>query len=192
MVIETKDIITISIAVVGWSWAIIQFCVNRKWQKKDFLKQQRFAAYKSYMSKVDEISNSMRHDPHAEITTLLKDFLPRVISGDVEDIENSVLEFNNRLLDYVKESIKPLSIVNQELNELSLLASDDLVKKIDELRLLSTDLSNEMQNNINQINLKEPESFKALETVGHNERWKRFSSLNDEIFALMRKELNVK
>ena len=191
MVLETKDIITIGIACAGWAFAIFEAIQHRRWQKHDSLKQERFKAYKGYMEKIDEIQEAMRVNPQAEITQLLKSFLPRVISGDVENIENAVLEFNSKLLDYVKESIKPLSIVNHELNTLRLIASDKLVVKIDELSALSTDLSNEMQNSLGRISIKDSNSFKQLETVGKTERWKRFSSLNDEIFAIMRKELEI-
>ena len=192
MALEIKDYITIGIAIAGWIFGFFQLSKKRKWEHQDSLRKERFEASKTYMAKVDQMNESMRFDPQEGIAKLLKDFLPRVISGDASSIEAAVIDFNSQLLDYVKESLRPLSIVNQELNTLRLIASSRLVTKIDELRILSQDLSNEMQNSLNQINIKDSSSFKSLETVGKTERWKRFSSLNDEIFDLMRKELEVK
>lgn len=192
MALEIKDYIAIGIAIAGWVFGFFQLLRKRKWEHQDSLRKERFEAYKAYMAKVDQINESMRFDPQEGIAKLLKDFFPRVISGEASSIETAVIDFNSQLLDCVKESLRPLSIVNQELNTLRLIASSRLVSKIDELRTLSQDLSNEMQNGLNQINIKDSSSFKSLETVGKTERWKRFSSLNDEIFDLMRKELEVK
>lgn len=192
MLFEVKDYITIGVALAGWIFGFIQLSKKRKWERQDSLRKERFEAYKAYMIKVDQINESMRFDPQEGIAKILKDFLPKVIGCDALDVENAVIEFNSQLLNCVKESIRPLSIVNQELNILRLIASSKLVEKIDLLRSLSQDLSNELQNSLNQINIKDSSSFKSLETIGKTERWKYFSLLNDEIFALMRQELDVK
>lgn len=190
--VEIKDIITAGIAIVGWVFGIVQFVAKRKWQKRDILREQRFNAYKQYMNKMDEIASSMRLQPIAEMGGALNEFLPNVLKGDSNSIDAALLNFNTKLFDNVKRSLEPLTIVNQELNELRLLASDKLVCKIDELKGLTTDLSNEMQNCLNQINCKDGNSFSALNAVGYDKRWSRFAVLNDEIFSLMRKELSIK
>lgn len=190
--IEIKDIFTVGIAVVGWVFGIIQFIAKRKWQKKDILRDQRFNAYKRYMNKMDEIASSMRLEPISKVEGAWTEFLPIVLNGDSNSIDAALLNFNTKIYDNVIRSLEPLTIVNQELNELRLLASNKLVSKIDELKGLTTDLSNEMQNCLNQINCKDRNSFSALSTVGYNKRLSRFTALNDEIFSLMRKELSIK
>ena len=189
--IEIKDIITIGIAGVGWAFGIIQFIAKRKWQKRDILREQRFNAYKQYMKKMDEIGSSIRREPISEIGGALNEFLPTVLNGDSNSIDAALLAFNTKMYDSVKRSLEPLTIVSQELNELRLLASDKLVSKIDELKVLAIDLSNEMQNCLNQVSCKDGNSFSALSTVGYDKRWSRFAALNEEIFSLMRKELSI-
>ena len=49
-----------------------------------------------------------------------------------------------------------------------------------------------MQNCLSKLSAKNSNSFKVLETIGHNERWIEFSTINDDILQLMRKEINVK
>lgn len=48
-----------------------------------------------------------------------------------------------------------------------------------------------MQNCLNRINVKDGNSFQILNTLGQDNRWKRFISLNDEIITLMRQEIGV-
>ena len=54
------------------------------------------------------------------------------------------------------------------------------------------DLYNETINCLSMISLKDPKSFKALETVGYDNRMLEYKELYEEIVQLMRKEINVK
>ena len=83
-------------------------------------------------------------------------------------------------------------IINQEINPLLLVASDDLRKRLNRLKELISDFNNEMQNCLSSINTKDSDSFKQLRTIGYDNRWKEFQVLNDEILVIMRKEINVK
>lgn len=188
---ETKWI-TSAIALFGWIFGIIQFVAKRKWQKKDFLREKRVQAYQKYMNKIDEIGNSMKMNPLSETFVMLNDFIPSLLNGEPDEFDQALIKFNTRLIENIKQSLIPLTIVNQELNEIRLIASDELVEKIEELRNLTNDLSNEMQNCLNRINTKEPNSFAELKTIGTDQRKARFSKLNEEIFKLMRKEINIK
>jgi hypothetical protein len=49
-----------------------------------------------------------------------------------------------------------------------------------------------MRNCLSVISAKDPNSFKKLETMGHDTRWAEFQELNNEIITLMRKEINIK
>lgn len=188
---ETKWI-TSAIALFGWIFGIIQFVAKRKWQKKDFLREKRVQAYQKYMNKIDEIGNSMKMNPLSETFVMLNDFIPSLLNGEPDEFDQALIKFNTRLIENIKQYLIPLTIVNQELNEIRLIASDELVEKIEELRNLTNDLSNEMQNCLNRINTKDPNSFAELKTIGTDQRKARFSKLNEEIFKLMRKEINIK
>ena len=183
-------IVTSIIAVIGWIWAITQFCYKRKWQKRDAIAARRYDAYSRYMRKYEEISENIRKDPHAAYG-ITNELMVKVMQGSSEEINNAVINFNQQLLDYVKRSCEPLLIVKQELNALFLIASNDLLTKLDELKELITDFNDEVQNCLGQINIKDGNSFQVFNTLGQNTRWQRFKELNEEIIALMRKEIDI-
>ena len=182
-------ILTITIAIGGWVLAIFQTIKNRKWQQKDVLVSRRYDAYCTFMKKLDEISGTVRNNPNA-IYGAPKDLMASLITGN--DIDEAILQFNQKLIDYVKESVQPILIIKQEINPLLLIASDKLRLKLTRLKTLIEDYYNEVQNCLSVINAKDGNSFKVLETIGHNERWKEFQNINDEILSLMREEINVK
>lgn len=184
--------ITIGIAVIGWTWAIAQFLYKRKWQRKDMLATRRYDAYSQYMRKCEEINENIRKDPNT-IFDIVENSYTKILKGSSqEELNNAVIELNQQMLDYIRRISAPLSIVNQELNVLLLIASKELVEKLEEQKSLITDLNNEMQNCLNKINVKDGTSFQVLNTIGQNNRWNRFTSLYNEIIALMRKEIDVK
>ena len=115
--------------------------------------------------------------------------------GNIESFENlseALMQYNQSLIDMVKESTKPLLMINQEVNALTLIASEELREKLKCLKELVTDLNNEMQNCLSVVSAKDSNSFKYFETIGHNKRWVEYQKLYDEIVKLMRKEINVK
>lgn len=188
--IGTDMIVTIIIAIVGWAFAFYQMIKNRNWQKKDMLANRRYEAYQTFMKKLDEITGTIRNNPNA-IYGVPKDLMTTLIEGDDNVINEALVEFNQNLVEYVKESVQPLIIINQKINPLLLIASDELMLKLNRLRALIDDFYNEVQNCLSAINTQDGSSFKVLETIGHNERWREFQTLNDEIIKLMRKEINV-
>jgi len=82
-------------------------------------------------------------------------------------------------------------IIKQELNALFLIASSELLTKLDELKDLITDFNDEAQNCLSRINVKDGNSFQVLNTLGQTARWQRFKELNEEIISLMRKEIDI-
>lgn len=185
------NIVTILIALGGWGFAFYQMKKNREWQKKDLLANRRFDAYSDFMKKLEEINESIRNNPNM-IYGISNEFMASLLNGNTERLDNAVLNFNQQLIDYVKTSVKPLLIINQEINPLLLVASDELVEKLNQLKELISDFNNEMQNCLSRINAKNSDSFKQLGTISHDNRWKKFQVLNDEILVIMRKEINVK
>lgn len=187
----TEHIVAIIVATGGWVCAIWQFFVNRRWQKKDKLSDRRYEAYKSFMKKLDAVNESMRKNPNfifGELGSLLK----VILGGPSEDINAALENFLRSQFDMIKESTKPLLIITQEINELTLIASDELRIKLTELKELVDDLYNETINCLSMISLKDPKPFKALETVGYDNRMLEYKELYEEIVQLMRKEINVK
>lgn len=183
--------ITIIIAVGGWAFGIYQMFKNRQWGKKDLLANRRYEEYSRFMRKLEQINESVRKDPNL-IFGVSNDFIATLLEGDEESMEKALLTYNQRIIDYIRTSTEPLLIINQEINPLLLIASDDLSRLLSRYKELINDFNNEMQNCLSKLSAKNSNSFKVLETIGHNERWKEFSTINDDILQLMRKEINVK
>lgn len=183
-------LVTIIIAIAGWIWAIIQISSKRKWQKKDAIREKRYEDYRCFMKKIDEINENMRKNP-TSILNLPGDFLVQVLKPDV-DTNQVLIDFNQKIMDYVKKASEPLMIIKQEISALTLISSTELQKKLDRLKSLIVDFNNEMQSCLSKIDVKNLGSFKVLEPFAHDIRWKEFEALNEEIVALMRKELEVK
>lgn len=190
----TELIISIVIAAAGWIWAIIQFFTNRRWQKKDYVQQQRYEAYKGFMGKMDSISESMRNDPTKSVFSMVKEFMASLltsITSEPFDVRTTTLTFTNQLFDQTQKSCEPLQQINGEINSIKLIASDELLEKLDELQALNQDLYNEMMLALKAVGKEQIPDFQELKTVGQQERWKRFKSLYSEIRRIMRKEIGI-
>lgn len=184
--------ITIGIALIGWTWAITQFFCNRKWQKKDMLATRRYDAYSIYMRKCEEISENMRKDPQI-IFEIIKESYGKILkSKNQEETNVAIMELNQQLFDYIQRLSIPLTIISQEINSLLLIASTELTKKLEAQKNLIIDFNNEIQNCLDKINVRDEKSFQELKTIGHDNRWNNFTTLNNEIMILMRKEIGVK
>jgi hypothetical protein len=185
---ENKDVWIITIGILGWSWAVIQFFINRRNQKKDKAIDKRFDVYSAYMKKSDEIMENMRTDP-SMIYGVTNDFMANILSEN-SDINGALLKYNSELLEYTKKSSQPLQILSQELSTLFLVCSDELLPKIQEYKTLANDLSNNFQMVLNSINPNNSDDMVSkLNTIGHDNRALKLAELNSEIMQIMRKEI---
>ena len=123
---EIKDYFIIGLGILGWIWAIVQFRLNRKYQKEDKAIEKRFEVYSNFMNQMDEMSLNMRTDPNATYG-IPTEFMAEMLTGDEERINEALLKFNQNLLETTKSSLQPMMIVNSELNKLKLVASEKLL-----------------------------------------------------------------
>ena len=183
--------ITIGIALIGWIWAIAQFLYKRRWQKNDMIATRRYDAYSGYMRKLEEIIENIRKDPNG-IFRISIECYTKIMTGDLSEADKTLTNFNQQLFDYLKRFTSCISIINQELNSISLIASNELLEKLKEQKSLIMDYCTAVENCLNVIDVKDSNTFQPLTTLGQDDRWSRFTSLNDEIIALMRKEIDIK
>jgi len=188
---EIKDYFIIGLGLLGWFWGIIQFRLNRKYQKADKVIDKRFEVYSNFMNKLDEMSLNMRKDPNATYG-ISTELMTEVLTGDEEQINNALLKFNENLLKTTKSSLQPMMIVNSELNKLKLVASEKLLPKINEYKTLVNDFTNEFQTVLNSLSTSNDLEYNAqqLQSIGHEERNIRMGELWVEIESLMRDEID--
>lgn len=188
---EIKDYITIGIALLGWTWAIVQYSLNRRNQKNDKALEKRFDVYSSFLSKMDEINQNMRTDPKM-IYGITTEFMGRLLNGDENDTNQALLDFNSELIEYTKKSVQPTMILNQELNKLKLICSNAMLPKIEEYKKLSSDYLDEFQIVLNRISTNKDLNVtaKELENIGHSERIPKMTELWQDIEKMMREEIS--
>ena len=188
---ETKDYFIIGLGILGWIWGIIQFRLNRKYQKADKAIEKRFEVYSNFMNQMDEMSMNMRKNPNATYG-ISTEFMAEMLTGDEDRINSALLKFNENLLETTKDSLQPMMIVNSELNKLKLVASEKLLPKITEYKTLVNVYTNEFQSVLNSLSTKNDLEYNAkqLQSIGHEERGKRMGELWQEIETLMRDEID--
>lgn len=188
---ESKDYWIVALGMLGWIWAVVQFVLNRRYAKSDKAVEKRFEVYSNFMNQMDEMSMSLRNDPNMTYG-VSNEFMSEVLNGDEEQINAALLKMNKNLLEITKKSIQPLIIMNQELNKLKLVASENLLPKINEYKFLIQDYTNEFQLVLNKMSSSDDleKNAKELEIIGQNERNKRMGILWSEIEGLMRDEID--
>jgi len=189
--VENKDYFIIGLGILGWIWGIIQFRLNRKYQKTDKAIEKRFEVYSNFMNQMDEMSMNMRKNPNATYG-ISTEFMAEMLTGEEERINNALLKFNENLLETTRDSLQPMMVVNSELNKLKLVASEKLLPKINEYKTLVNDYTNEFQSVLNSLSTKNDLEYNAkqLQSLGHEERGKRMEELWLQIENLMRDEID--
>ena len=184
-----ENVILLTVTLISILGNIIQFFILRKTHKKDILIERKYIAYSNYMKKVDDIMYNIRKDPN-EIIKSFFEFIKQISSIDSEDTNEQLIKFNEKLFEYVKTATEPLLVMRHELNTLMLICSIELKKDINKLIELVIDFNNEMQKCLSIISKKDTSSIiHELQTLEHNERWKQFQTLSDEILEKMRDEI---
>jgi phosphotransferase system IIA component len=143
------------------------------------------------MNQMDEISLNTRTDPKM-IYGIPNEFMSIALTGDEDKINEALIKLNADLLETTKKSLQPTIIINQELNKLKLIASKNLLPKINEYKVLISDFTNEFQsvlNNISTIDDWEKNAIK-MQSMGQNERALRMKELWSDIENLMRDEID--
>lgn len=187
---DTKDYLLIGLGLLGWVWGIVQFRLNRKYQKADKAIEKRFDVYSKFMNQMDEMSLSMRTDPKMTYG-ISTEFMAEMLTGEEERINNALLKFNENLLETTKRSLQPMMIINQELNKLKLVASEKLLPLINEYKSLVNDYTNEYQGVLSSLSTSNDLEYNAkqLQSIGHEARGRRMGDLWLEIERRMRDEI---
>ncbi len=190
MNLETKDIILATLGILGWAWGIVQFILTRRNHKKDKALEKRFEVYSAFMNKADEISQNMRTDPKM-IYGITTEFYSKLINGDEQEMNQALIDFNAELIEFTKKSVQPIMILNQELNKLKLVCSDNLLPKIEQYKHLANDFNDEFQIVLNRISTNKDINLtaKELENIGHSNRTVLMNEQWKEMEKMMRNEI---
>ena len=191
MHLEAKDILLTGIALLGWAWAVVQFFLHRKYQKRDKILDRRYEAYAGYLKKSDELWRGVRQDPDMTYG-ISNDFMRIALEGDEEKTKAALLELNQKMYEFAKRATEPLLIIRQELNALELICSPALMEKITELKSLIEQYNTAMQQALGLFNVFNIQPYQEyVQEMSRNPMWRRFEELNREMLELMRKEIGA-
>jgi hypothetical protein len=179
------------IASFGWLLVFVEFIINRNITRQDKRRERKYQAYSGYMRKADEVMNNARNDP-AKLLDINSDFFKQLLNnmGNEKVITEHLIEYNEHIKEFAMNATQPSLILRQELNEMKLICSDELLEKIGELDKLAVDYNNAVQKNLAETIPGDIDStVAALQTLTQDKRWYNFEALNNEILNIMRKEI---
>ena len=187
---DIKDYLIIGLGLLGWIWGVIQFNLKRKHLKIDKDKDRKFDVYLNLLNQIDEMSLNMRKDPKMTYG-IQTEMIAELLTGDEQRMNNALLKFNSDLMEATKNSMQSIMIFNQELNKLRLVASDKLLSKINDYKVLVVDYTDEFQSILNKMSSSEnfDQGLNKLQSLGQDERGVRMGVLWKEIEQIMREEI---
>jgi hypothetical protein len=170
-----------------------QLDISKRKYQYESKKEQYLKFFRLIDSFTSEANISMQEKLIPILNTFYKDFLDASTSNIVGGENKAITEMSSQMQKISFDSMAELSKLRQETNTIRVIASKEILQKLDLLELSYvqiTDKSNEMmsalpeliiQNDQDKIN----EFQKGIELSG-----KVSKSINDDIIELMRKELN--
>lgn len=187
---EIGLIVSIIIAVLGWGIAIWQMVLNRRWQKRDALIQRKYDIYSRFMIKVDEAYNEYTKSPEIFTGDLVSGFLTASMSGDEDEIHESIAKINKGLIDFIWSSIKPIQTLSSEISSLRLVASEELLSMIDELHDVVMDIVPKFEEGLSKIDINDKDSYNLILQLREEKHFEDFEAIKEKIENQMRNEIH--
>ena len=186
-IIEFKPIdLALLISGIG---VVIWFFVNRYYQKKDNLKTMRLDTYKNFLNKMDEAHYSSRLN-FGEIMKVSAETTAAILR-DPENSNETLIEMGNKLSYFTNESMRGWLIYSNEINQLTLVCSKQMLSLVEEYRDLNKRISDSYTSMLSTINMFDPTAQEQLQSLISKTDQERLIFLYDEIKRLMRKEIGM-
>lgn len=184
-IIEFKPI-DLALLVSGLGAAIWYF-VNRYYQKRDNLKTIRLDTYKNFLNKMDEAHYSSRMN-FGEIMKISAETTAAILR-DPENSNETLIEMSNKLSHFTSESMKGWLIYSNEINQLTLVCSKEMLSAVEEYRDLNKQVSDNYTVLLSTLNMLDPSAQQQIQSLISKQDQDRLIHLYNEIKRLMRKEI---
>jgi hypothetical protein len=122
---EIKDyalIATTLIAIFSFFWGILENSKRRKFEKANKVFDNKYNAYKSFLSKIDELNVFGRKNNKVDFNNLLN----IKYSDSVDVFQEKINTLHKDLLENLSNSLEPIKIMESEINVFYLDASEDV------------------------------------------------------------------
>lgn len=186
---DTGHWVLICTTLFGGLFALVQFVKKRQYENHDKIVEKKYTVYSSYLNKIDALNENLRLNTVSifEITT--KHYATIIQYPDQS--QNALISMNNELSAFLKNAMQPMQILNTELNNLYLISSVELLKKLQEYQGLVNIFNDEIENALSVCSTMSPAIISEhMNKLGKSERMQRIPILHREIIELMRKEIN--
>jgi hypothetical protein len=182
----------ILLASLGWLFALAELIIHQNIHRKDKKQDRKYTAYSTYMCKYDEIMKNIRNEDPNKLLEIFSEYFNQVLNnaGNEAIINDRVIKFIEQIQKFVISATEPLLILRQELHELKLICSDELLKRIEEMDKLIMDYNSSIQQKFaGTVSKNINSTVNALQTLTQDKRIYNFETLNNEILNIMRKEI---
>lgn len=184
-VVEFKPIqLTLILSAVGGA---VWYFVNRRYARRDYLRSVRFEVYRSFLNKMDEAHNASRIN-FSEIMKISAETTAAILK-DPENSNEAIISMGNQLSRLTNESVKGWAIYSNEINQLTLVCSSQMLPLVEELRDLNKKILDTYSNTLSGINFLDPESQSKINHIASNVDSERMTNLYISIKSHMRKEI---
>jgi hypothetical protein len=113
------------------------------------------------------------------------------ILRDPENSNETLIEMGNKLSYFTNESMRGWLIYSNEINQLTLVCSKQMLSLVEEYRDLNKRISDSYTNMLSTINMFDPTAQEQLQSLISKEDQERLIFLYSEIKRLMRKEIGM-
>lgn len=184
-IIEFKPI-DLALLVSGLG-VVIWYFVNRHYQKKDSLKAIRLDTYKNFLNKMDEAHYSSRMN-FGEIMKISAETTAAILR-DPENSNETLIEMSSKLSHFTNESMRGWLIYANEINQLTLVCSKEMLSMVEEYRDLNKQISDNYTNLLSTLSMLDPTAQQQIQSLVTKDDQDRLVHLYSEIKRLMRKEI---
>lgn len=184
-IIEFKPI-SLALLVSGLG-VVIWFFINRYYQKKDRLRIIRFETYKNFLNKMDEAHYSSRSD-FGEVMKACAETTAAILR-DPESSNEAIIAMSNKVSHFTNESMKSWMIYSNEINQLTLVCSEEMRLLVAEYKNLNKQVSDIYTSHLKAFNFLNPTTQQELQSLIPTQYLERQVYLYNEIKRLMRKEI---
>ncbi|MBN2287675.1 MAG: hypothetical protein JXI43_14605 [Tissierellales bacterium] len=188
--LDFKHLILIITTISGYIFAYFQIRIKRRYEINDKIAEKKFEVYSSVLKKIDEINQNIRLDPSDLFNISAETFSSLLNTKNEDEINDILIRLNNRLVTYSKKSLAPFQILNNEMNSLFLISSEELSDKLKQYKEFSENFFKIYNQILECIATSNSENLQnEIESLKNDVRIKNANELYKDIIEIMRKEI---
>lgn len=190
--LDAKHVTLLFTSISATLFAIYQFRARRKQEIKDKLFEKRHAAYKTFITKLDDMAKAARIDPTGLLKVVGEQMSKVILAEDEQESMQAIADMSSAMYSQFEKILQPLLVAKSEINALMLDCSDQMLEYVNEYRILAQNTIDEIQNCLDVV---KPENMvyaqEKFQNMDNKLRAKSYDDLTEKMIQQMRKELKA-